>query len=102
MSIREVAEGLLEQGSDESLAYSIATANWASEPTDVSVKVYDENVMVDVTSTVMPANFPSVTDDVISLWRLENLTQGAFYRVEVQFTANGNVYECYFRVRCVG
>lgn len=101
MSTHEVAEGLIKQGTDESLAYSITTTNWASDPTSPSVAVFDENLMTDVTSIVMPLNSPSVTNDVISLSLLKNLTEGAFYRVEVRFTVDSNIYEAFFRVRGV-
>ncbi|KKM65393.1 hypothetical protein LCGC14_1491740 [marine sediment metagenome] len=100
MSIREVAEGLLGQGSDESLMYSIDITNWGSDPPSISVKVYDENLMTDVTQTVMPTGSLSVADDIISLPLLKNLTIGASYRVEVLFTIGLNIWQCYFRVRC--
>ena len=97
----QVYEGIQEQSADEELIYTITTTNWVSTPTSPSVKVFLEPSLSDVTSTVMPTNSPSVSGDVITLSPLKLLTKGHNYRVEVKFTAGGNVWECYFRVKCV-
>ena len=98
--ILEVYQGLKYQSTDEELIYTITTTNWASTPTSPSVKVFLEDTLVDVTSTVMPTNSPSVSGDVITLSPLKSLSKDQTYRVEVKFTAGGNVWECYFRVKC--
>ena len=99
--VLQVAEGLHEQSADEELIYKITTTNWGITPTSPSVKVYDEDPFVDVTSTTMPVNSPSVSGDVITLSPLKLLTKNHTYRIEIKFTAGGNVWECYLRVSCV-
>lgn len=101
MSDLEVKEGLGEQSTDESISYSITTTNWGTSPTDVNVVAYDMTTRADVTSTVFPVNSPSVNGDIITLSPLKNLTRNHRYRVEVEFTANGNIFECYFLIDCV-
>lgn len=96
----EVAEGLQEQSADEEIVYTITTTNWASGPSNPSAKAYLEPSDEDKTSTVFPVNSPTADGDVITLSPLKALTKGSLYRVEVKFTAAGNVWECYFRVRC--
>lgn len=96
----EVAEGLQYQTSDERLAHQITTTKWVSDPTSPVVVAYDEEDESDVTSTVYPANSPSVTGDVITLSLLRDLTAGRTYRIEVKFTVGSNIYECFFLVKC--
>ena len=101
-NVLEIAEGIQYQTADEELAYSITTTNWVSSPTSPTVKVYDESVDEDVTSTVMTGGDPGApAGDVITLSLLKDLTVDHSYRIEVQFTVGSNVYECFFRVRCV-
>jgi len=102
MSILEVSSGLLYQGKDERLAYSITTTNWEAAPTSPTVVAYDENGWVDVTTTVFPTNSPSASGDVITLSLLRDLTAGHTYRIEVKFTVSSNIWECFFRVKCEG
>jgi hypothetical protein len=103
MAIREVVypSGPPRQGVDEALSYSIETTHWISTPTSPSVVVYDVTgtARTNVTSTVMPTNSPTVLGDVITLSLLRALTADHTYRVEVQFTASGNLFECFFLVR---
>ena len=103
-STREVKESPVEQGADESWAYTITTTPWGSTPTSISCAVYDITdgaapiTANDVTSTVMPTNSPSASGDVITLSPLKSLTAGHTYRVEVKFTISGNIAEPYFIV----
>lgn len=100
---REVSQGVQVQGVDERIVYTLSTTSWASNPTGVSVVVYDItnglSTRTVVTATVMPVNNPAVVGDVISLSLLRALTAKHVYRVEVQFTADGNLFEPYFNVR---
>lgn len=98
--ILEVAEGTRYQTSDETRVYTITTTNLVSNPTSTSVKVYDESVDEEVTSTVMPSGSHSESGDVITLKPLTSLTATHSYRVEVKFTVSSNIFERYFRVRC--
>jgi hypothetical protein len=101
MTLRGVFQGTQTQGVDERIAYTITTTNWGSTPTSVSVVVYDVTggARTNVTATVMPTNAPGVVGDVITLSLLRALTADHTYRVEVQFTASGNLFECFFLVR---
>jgi hypothetical protein len=86
------------QGVDEEIVYSITTTAWGTGPSSVSFKVYDDSAdFADVTSTVCPGS-ASVVGDVITLPKLKALTPNHIYRVEVKFTAGGNVWEPYFTV----
>lgn len=96
---REAKEGVQPQGVDERIAYTLTTTPWGSTPTGVAVSVTDDADGSTVTSTVMPTNSPSVAGDVITLSLLRSLTAGHVYRVDVQFTCSGNLFEAYFRVR---
>lgn len=99
--IREVKEGIQRQGVDEKIAYKITTTPWAASPTSVVVKAYDitvDGVRTDATSTVLSGS-ASVNGDVITLPLLQALTYGKTYRVEVQFTVAGNLFETYFIVK---
>lgn len=96
MSIRRVIESPLRQGADEQIQYKLTTTPWGSDPTSVSVVVFESGE--DVTSTVMPTGTPQVEGDVITLPVLKSLEAGKDYRVEVKFTAGGSVWEAYFNV----
>ncbi len=98
---RRVVANPPPQGVDEEIAYTITTTPWGSTPTSASVKVYDvtSGTRTDVTATTLPAGSISVTGDVITLPLLKTgLTAGHTYRVEVKFTASGNVFEFWFLV----
>jgi hypothetical protein len=95
---REVTEGRQPQGVDEEVAYTFSTTTYGGSPTSVSFKVYDDSdSFADVTSTVCPGS-ASVVGDIITLPKLKLLTLNHLYRVEVKFTAGGNVWEPYFTV----
>jgi len=101
-NILEVAEGLQYQSADEQLVYTVTTTNWVSAPTSPSVKAYNETTGGDeVTGTVLTGS-ASAASDVITLPTLKSLTRGHIYRVEVQWTFSGSVYEAFFRVQCAG
>lgn len=91
--------GLFQQGIDEQIAYSITTTKWGSSPTSPSVVVKDVTAaLADVTATVMPTGTASAAGDVITLPKLKSLTVDHIYRIEVQFTIGGNLFECWFEV----
>lgn len=98
-NIREVVEGQQEQGEDEEIVYTVDTANWGGSPTSPSVVVKDP-AGTNVTSTVMPSGSATVNGDVITLPTLKLLTRNKLYRVEVKFTAGGNVFEAVIPVWC--
>jgi len=99
MSVRQVLQRDLVQGEDEEIVYSITTTPWGSSPSNVSVVAYDVTYgqRTEVTSTVL-SGAASVTGDVITLPVLADLTEGNVYRIEVKFTAGGQIFEPYFIV----
>lgn len=103
MTSREVIQGTQKQGVDERVAYTITTTNWGSTPTSPVVRVDDITTGfssgTNVTTTVMPTNSPTVSGDIITLSLLRALTLSHTYRVEVQFTSAGNLFETYFIVQ---
>jgi hypothetical protein len=100
---REVKEGTQHQGENEKINYSVDTTQWGGTPTIPSVVVKDQtNDYLDVTTTVMPgATTPgaiTITGNVIILPKLQALTKGRIYRVEIAFTSQGQDLEPYFLV----
>jgi hypothetical protein len=101
MTDRQVQERDISQGIEEEVVYSFSTTPWGSSPTSITAKVFDvtNEDRTDVTATVMPTGAASAVGDVISLPALKLLTDLHIYRVEVKFTAGGNVLEPFFFVR---
>lgn len=98
---RSVIEGLLLQGIDEQIVYTILTTPVCSSPSNVSAKAFDvtlKDVYTDVTATVLSGS-ASASGDTITCPILQALTLGRRYRVEVKWTCNGNVIERYFEVQ---
>ena len=97
--MREIVESPIEQGADEEIVYSLTTTPWGSSPASPSVAVLNESAGdVDVTADVITGS-ASVSGDVITLPAIAGLTRGVRYRVEIQFTAGGNVWEAYARIK---
>ncbi len=93
MSSRQIFD--LPQDVDEEIVYKFTTTLWGTSPTSISAVAKDNSDLSDVTSTVFPNNNPSASGDVISLSPLKSLTEGTVYRIEVKFTAGGNIFELY-------
>jgi len=95
---RQVKEQDIVQGIDEEIVYTLTTTPWGSSPIGVSAKAYDLSApYTDVSATVLSGS-PSVSGDVITLPILKSLTEGKRYRIEVKFTAGGNIFEAWFEV----
>ena len=101
-AIRQAIEGIQYQGADEQIAYTITATPWGSTPTSTSAKIYSyapaTDAYTDTTSTNMTGS-TSVSGDVITLPVIKSLTAGTQYRVEVQFTSSGNIFEPYFIIQ---
>jgi hypothetical protein len=97
---REVREGRLVQGEDEQIAYTITTTPWGSSPSSPAAKLYDvtSSGRTDVSSSML-AGDASVLGDVVTTPRVFGLTAKHLYRLEVQFTCSGNVFECYVEIQ---
>ena len=98
---REIAEGIQVQGSDEEIVYTLTTTNWGSSPSSPAVAVFSVvgDTYTDVTTSVVTGS-ASALNDVITLPKISGLTAGTDYRVEVQFTISGNVFEAYAKIVC--
>jgi len=83
------------QGIDEEIVYQFTTTNWGSSPTSITAVAKDASDLSDVSATVFPTNSPSASGDVISLSPLKALSADTKYRIEVKFTAGGNIFELY-------
>jgi hypothetical protein len=92
---REVLEGILEQGEDEEIVYTLNTEPWGGSPSGVTVVAKCDGV--DVSDDVLSGT-ASVSSDVITLPALGSLTKNKQYRIEVKFTSGSSVFEAYFRV----
>lgn len=90
---RKFKESPLWQGEDESIAYDIDVSPWGSSPASPVVTVKDSagaDVTEDVCSGSATANSNTITTPVIS-----GLTAGTTYRLEIQFTIDGNTLEVF-------
>ncbi len=98
---REISEGVQYQGSDEEIVYTLTTTNWGSSPSSPSAAIYSRSgdTYTDVTTGAMSGS-ASAANDVITLPKISSLTAGTEYRVEVQFTISGNVFEAYAVILC--
>ena len=87
--------GRVTQGIDERVAYQIDTAaiGTPTSPSAVAKVRTSPNAYAVVTTTVFPTNTPSVATTIITLSLFRDLTQDAFYRIEVQYTVSGNLFE---------
>ena len=91
------------QTPQESLAYSLTTTPWCSSPTGVTLIVWDvtdENNPVDVTSSTT-AGSNGTLGDAITTKRIQSLTLGKNYRVDILFSdASSNTYEAALKILC--
>lgn len=99
MISRETSPNQQIQGIDEEIVYTITTTNWGGSPTSESMVVKDVTVDNGVVTDEVTTGEMSVSGDVITLKTIKALTIEHRYRVEVQFTSGGSVFECYFHIR---
>lgn len=106
-SIREIAEGLQEQGVNEVITYTLDATKWggATSPSSPDVKVYsvtegDAPAYNDVTSTIIPSGSPSVSGQIITLPQIRAMTEGVLYRVQIKFNKGADVFDPYAEIRC--
>ena len=103
-SIREIKEGIQEQGVEEEITYTLTVPSTWGTPTGMPTVTgfsYVAGVFTDVTSTIFPAGSASVNSQVITLPECKSMTQAVRYRIEVKFsTSEGNVCEAFAWVDC--
>ena len=106
MSVREIKESPMEQGTDEKFSYrfdtTLAQNGGTVTPSACTIAVYDitDGAYTDVTSTVMPVNSPTISTVYITTSPFFNLTVDKTYRMEYLFTISGNIYERYIVFYC--
>ena len=89
---RHVQESPVSQGEDEIISYILDTTPWGGTPSAITIVVFDitnadeTSDWVDVTSTVMPVNNPTVSGNNITISPLKLLTDAHIYRMEMKFT----------------
>ena len=93
---RLITQSPLYQGADEQIAYQLTTTPWGSSPTSVLAKIYlIDNGYTDYSTTYFGATTSTVSGDVITLPTVKSLESGNRYRLEIKFTAGGNIWEPY-------
>lgn len=92
---RQVVEGPQRQGEDERIVWTVDISTWGSSPSNVSVVVKDE-AGTNVTATKATGLPVVASATLINTPVIHSLSAGTQYRVEVKFTVNGQVFECYF------
>ena len=87
------------QGNDEQIVYTIDVSEWGESPSAVTFKVFDvsDGTRTDVTADTM-TGAATISLDEITLPVLKSLTAGKVYRVEIKFTADGQIFEPYIKV----
>lgn len=90
--VRQIEQSPIYQGEDEAVYYTLDTADWGGSPSSVSVvvKLAGEDVSGDILT-----GSPSVADDVITMPKVANVTNGSHYRLEIKFTTLSNVVEAW-------
>jgi hypothetical protein len=97
---RDITSGRQDQGSGETVVYSLTTTNWGSDPSSPSVTVYDiTDDDADVTSAVASGS-ASASGDVITFPAISSLTAGHIYRADVQFTIGSSTLVVPVYIEC--
>jgi len=99
--IREIKQGLQEQGADEQIEYTLTTTPWGTSPTSTSATIWSHDPTTDVYTNVTATNMSgstSVSGDVITLPIVKSLVAGTLYRVEVQFTSGNSIFEPFGKI----
>ena len=96
---RQVLDGEIEQGRDETKTYTVTVS---PTPTAVvGVYVFNKTSLDDdIKATHMPTGSASIGGNVITLPPLTGLLIGQKYRVEVRWTDGVNILENYIWFRC--
>lgn len=90
VSARDITQGRQDQGSGETVVYTLTTTQWASDPSSPSVTVYDlSDAETDVTATVCSGSATAL-GDVITFPAISSLTGEHIYRVDVGFVSGSN------------
>lgn len=100
VATRDITNGRQDQGSGETVVYTLTTTNWGSNPSSSSVTVYDlTSGSADVTSTVTSGS-SSESGDVITLPAISSLTAEHIYRVDVEFVSGSSTFVAPCHIHC--
>lgn len=89
-----IYEGVQLQREAESIRYRVTTTPWASNPSSVSVTLWDmisSTVENNVTSAKV-TGLATVVGDDITLPNVHSLVKGHRYRLDVSFVSDGNTF----------
>jgi len=101
MARRQVEQVGLTQGRDEQIIYTLTTTPWGSSPSAVIVTLYDvidDDNWTDLSSTLLSGS-ATVNGDVITLPKVLSMVSDHDYRLEVQFTSGGSVFEAFALIK---
>jgi hypothetical protein len=95
-SNREVIESPLTQGVDEQIKYTLDTTPWGGSPSSATAKIFSISNGTKVDTTITNISGSSmISGNIITLPTVSNLIVRTTYRLEVQFTVGGNLFEAY-------
>jgi hypothetical protein len=100
---RQIKEGIVHQGTDERIAYTLDTAPWGGGPVNPAIAIYSYDPVTETYTDVSLINLfgvPTVLGDIITLPLVIDLVIGTQYRVDMQFDIGGNTLEAYARIYC--
>ena len=100
-SKREFKESPIEQGEDETIAYTVDTTNWGGTPASpaCTLKILRGSVYYDVSDTNLSGD-PTVAENYIVTSEVTALTRNKEYRLEILWTTpENNVEEAYVRIK---
>jgi|WetSurMetagenome_2_1015567.scaffolds.fasta_scaffold774716_2 hypothetical protein len=96
---RNVKQGLINQGEQEEVDYTLTVTPWGSNPTDALVQVIDRTDNdQDVTSSVTDDATADIVGDEITTPLIKSLTAEHLYRVYVQFKIGIKTLRAYFEI----
>lgn len=96
---RHIVEGKQSMGTDENIAYRVDVSRWGVSPISPEARIYTRSPWVDVTGAKM-SGAATANGNIITLPAISGLENGKAYQVQVKFTIDGNVLECYFNLDC--
>ena len=100
-SVREVVEGIQEQGETEEVVYTFNTLKIAGgAPSSPSVIVKDEDSNFDDVTEATTTGEASAVGTIITSPTIHTLTRDHTYRVEIGFMIGGNKVVHYVRIAC--
>ena len=98
MSLREVIESPVYQGSTEEIIYSFEYATWGT-PSSPTVTLYDETANADVSATCL-SGAASVSTTKVLTPTVKSLTDSHTYTLTALATVSGNKLSMFCELIC--